>query len=116
MPNHCILTGNLGKDPDVFYSSDGKPVTTFSLAFQGSRKKTGWIKVTCFQKLAEIASKYLHKGAKIIVTGILDQSTWGKDPANQRTTLQIIAGSLEFIKTDGRGFDNGKPSDDNIPF
>ena len=69
MINNCILTGNLGADPEIFYSSEGEPIATFNLAFQSSKKKTGWIKVTCFQRLAETAERYLHKGARIAVIG-----------------------------------------------
>jgi single-strand DNA-binding protein len=45
MLNHTVLTGNLGADPEVFYSSEGNPVASFSLAFRSLKKKTGWIKV-----------------------------------------------------------------------
>ena len=69
MLNSCILTGNLGVDPEIFYSSEGEPVATFNLAFRSSKKKTGWIKITCFQRLAETAERYLHKGARIAVIG-----------------------------------------------
>ena len=48
MLNSCILTGNLGADPEVFYSSEGEPIATFNLAFQSSKKKTGWISVPVF--------------------------------------------------------------------
>ena len=48
MLNQCTLTGNLGADPEVFYSSEGNPVASFSLAFHSSKKKTGWIKVVWF--------------------------------------------------------------------
>ena len=44
MLNQTVLTGNLGADPEVFYSSDGNPVANFNLAFRSSKKKTGWIK------------------------------------------------------------------------
>ena len=108
MLNVCTLTGNLGADPEVFYSSDGKPIATFNLAFQSSKKKTGWIKVTCFGRLAEVASRYLHKGARIAVVGMFDQQHWQTDKGNQRSSLQLIANSIEFIKTDGRGFEEGK--------
>ena len=57
MLNQCTLTGNLGGDPEVFYSSEGSPVASFSLAFHSSKKKTGWIKVVCFQKLAEVTTR-----------------------------------------------------------
>ena len=115
MLNSCILTGNLGADPEVFYSSEGAPVATFNLAFRSSKKKTGWIKITCFRRLAEVAEKYLHKGARIGIVGTLDQQKWESDEGVQRSSFQLIANSLEFIKTDGRGFDEGQDKDDT-PF
>ncbi len=116
MLNQCTLTGNLGGDPEVFYSSDGSPVASFSLAFHSSKKKTGWIKVVCFQKLAEVTQKYLHKGARIAVIGTLDNHKWETDEGIQRSSFQIIANTLEFIKTDGRGFEGGEAKTDDIPF
>ena len=115
MLNQCTLTGNLGADPEIFYSSTGDPVASFSLAFHSSKKKTGWIKVVCFQKLADVAAKYLHKGARIAVIGTLDQHRWETDEGIQRTSFQLLANTLEFIKTDGRGFEKGQDTED-IPF
>ena len=108
MLNSCILTGNLGADPEIFYSSEGEPIATFNLAFQSSKKKTGWIKVTCFRKLAEVAERYLHKGARIGIVGTLDQQKWETDEGVQRSSFQLLCNSLEFIKTDGRGFEEGQ--------
>jgi single-strand DNA-binding protein len=115
MLNNCLLTGNLGADVEVFFSSEGEPVATFNLAFKSSKKKTGWIKVTCFKKLAEIAERHLHKGARIAVIGTLDQHKWETDEGQTRTSYQLIANSIEFIKTDGRGFEEGSDKD-NPPF
>ncbi len=115
MLNNCILTGNLGADVEVFYSSEGEPIATFNLAFKSSKKKTGWIKVTCFRKLAEVAEKYLHKGARIGIVGMLDQQKWESDEGVQRSSFQLIANSIEFIKTNGKGFDEGQDKDDT-PF
>jgi single-strand DNA-binding protein len=120
MLNQCTLTGNLGGDPEIFYSSQGDPVATFNLAFHSSKKKTNWIKVTCFHKLAEVSQKYLHKGARIAVIGTLDQQRWETDEGIQRSSFQLIANTLEFIKTDGRGFEEGKEKggepEEEIPF
>jgi len=73
MINQVILTGNLGGDPEEFFTGDGDPISKFSLAFQSSKDKTGWIRVVCFKRLAEIVSKHLHQGAKIAVVGKLQQ-------------------------------------------
>jgi len=105
MSNHIFLTGNLGGDPEVFFSGDGDPVATFNLAFKAGKDKTGWIKCTAFQKQAETVEKYLHKGARIVVFGRLDPQEWTSDDGTKHRSFQIIINSMEFIKTDGRGFD-----------
>lgn len=116
--NQCILTGNLGTDPDVRYSNEGTPVASFSLAFRSMKDKTSWVKVVCFNKMAEVAEKYLHKGAKVLVSGVLDQNKWETEDGQQRSAIQVIANNIEFIRTDGRGFEHesGQAHDDDVPF
>ena len=115
MLNNICLVGNLGGDPEIFYSSEkGEPIASFSLAFRMGQDKTGWVKVTCFNKTAEIAEKYLHKGAKIALSGHLSYDKWEAEDGSQRSQVQIIANGLDFIKTDGRGFDGQNP--DGTPF
>jgi single-strand DNA-binding protein len=113
--NTCVLTGNLGGDPDIHFSQNGEPVANFNLAFRAGKKRTGWIRVTAFNKLAEITEKHLHKGARIAVSGSLDHHKWESDQGESRSSIQMIAGSIEFIKTDGRGFEEGQNRDDT-PF
>ena len=115
MLNSCVLTGNLGADPETIYSHDGNPITSFTLAFRSGKDKTSWLKITCFNRLAEIAERHLHKGARIAVMGSLDQEKWQTNDGESRTSYKLIAHSLEFIKTDGRGFGDGQP-DDDAPF
>ena len=115
MLNNCLLTGNLGADPEVFYSSEGSPVASFNLAFRSTKKKTGWIRVVCFGRLAEVTEKYLHKGARIAVIGTVDQQKWETDEGVTRSSYQLISNSIEFVRTDGRGFEEGKDNDE-IPF
>ncbi len=114
--NQCILTGNLGQDPDIHYSQNGDPIASFSLAFRLSKDKTGWVKVVCFQKTAEVAETYLHKGAKILISATLDYNQWETQDGQQRNNLQLIANRIEFIKTDGRGFEGGHHDSDDPPF
>lgn len=116
MLNQIVLVGNLGADPEIFYSPEGNAVASFSLAFQGSKKeKTGWMKVVCFGRLAEISEKYLHKGARIAVSGNLDVDNWKNEEGRNRTTYKLICNSLESIRTDGRGFESGQDKEE-IPF
>jgi len=100
MLNSCILSCNLGADPEVFYSSEGDPVASFNLAFRSSKKKTGWIKITCFNRQAEVAERYLHKGARIAVSGYLDQQKWETDAkANGFAGREILLRFDCLIKT-----------------
>ena len=121
--NHCIVSGNLGNDPKSFFTPDGLPISSFDIAIKSGKDKTSWIRVATFDKLAELAVKHLHKGARIGVAGRIDQNKWTGDDGQQRTTYQIIASQLEFIKTDGRGFDQSQrhddasaPPDDDVPY
>lgn len=125
MLNQTVITGNLGDDPKEFFSPEGTTVTSFDLAFQAAKKKTCWIRVVTFNKLAEISAKYLHKGARIAISGTLDQNKWTDKDGNNHTTFQILGNSMEFIKTDGRGFnkeagaegeENTDPVIDDVPF
>ena len=72
--------------------------------------------MVCFHKLAEVTQKYLHKGARIAVIGTLDQHRWETDEGIQRTSFQLLANTLEFIKTDGKGFEGGEAQTEDVPF
>ena len=113
--NQVIITGNLGQDPETRYSQNGDPICTFNLAFRLSKDKTGWIKITCFGKTAEVAETYLHKGAKILLSATIDHNKWETEEGQQRSSIQLIANRIEFIKTDGRGFENGGNHDSDDP-
>jgi single-strand DNA-binding protein len=117
MLNQCVLSGNLGHDPETRYygESQDQPVTSFSLAFRASKTRTGWIRVVCFQRLAEVAEQYLHRGARVAVTGTLDQMEWEGEEGRKRTGFQLIAQSLEFIKINELGSEAEQPAVD-LPF
>jgi single-strand DNA-binding protein len=73
--------------------------------------------VVCFSRLAEIAEKHLHKGARIGVIGTLDQQKWEDQERVANSSFQLIGNSVEFVRTDGRGFEGNQQSgDDDIPF
>lgn len=90
MLNQLVLTGNLGNSPEIFYSSQGNPVASFNIAFKSSKKKTGWIKVVCFNRLAEVAEKYLKTGDRVSVIGTLDQQRWENEEGLARSSFQLI--------------------------
>ena len=126
--NQCVLTGNLGEDPKEFFTPDGVAITTFQMAFRSGKDKTSWIRVSCYNKQAEAAIKCLHKGARVGINGVLDQQKWTDNEGNQKTGYRLIANQIEFIKTDGRGFNketdgethgemgHGEAGSDDVPF
>jgi len=74
--------GRLTKDPAVKYTQNGKAVRNFTLAVDdgwGEQKKTHFIPVTCWEKLAEACGNNLVKGQKVTVSGKLTQRTYEKD-------------------------------------
>ena len=115
MLNQLVLSGNLGNSPEIFYSSEGNPVASFNIAFKSSKKKTGWIKVVCFNRLAEIAEKYLKTGDRVGVIGMLDQQKWENEEGLTRSSFQLIANSLEFIKISKKDVEEN-PDNDEVPF
>ena len=142
--NKVILVGNLGKDPEVRRMTSGDPVVNLSIATSetwrdkasGERKeKTEWHRVVIFNKnLADVAEKYLKKGAKVYVEGQLQTRKWtDKDGAEKYSTevvLQNFRGELTMLDGKGDGSGGGGRSgasespasfqrdemDDEIPF
>ena len=98
--NKVILIGNLGKDPETRNFQDGGKVVTFSVATSetwndkqsGERKeKTQWTNISVFNEaLAEIAERYLKKGAKVYVEGQLETRSWTKDGQNHYATDVVL--------------------------
>src|SRR6201996_9045978 len=120
--NKVILVGNLGKDPETRRMQSGDPVVNLSIATSetwrdkasGERKeKTEWHRVVIFNKnLAEVAEKYLRKGAKVYLEGSLQTRKWtdkdGQDKYSTEVVLQNFNGTLVML--DGRsGGGDGAP-------
>ncbi|ALS97018.1 single-stranded DNA-binding protein [Lacimicrobium alkaliphilum] len=96
--NKVILVGNLGQDPEVRYTANGKAVANLSLATSESWKdqsgqiqeKTEWHRVVLFGKLAEIAGEYLRKGSQIYVEGKLQTRKWQDQQGQDKYTTEIV--------------------------
>lgn len=95
--NKVILVGNLGRDPEVRYTSDGKPVANFTLATterwndpSGERReKTEWHRIVVWGKQAEIAGEYLKKGRQVFIEGSLQTREWTDRDNNKRQTTEV---------------------------
>jgi single-strand DNA-binding protein len=105
MLNKIMLIGNLGRDPELNVTSDGTPVTKFSLAVNrntktstGERKEeTEWFNIVAWRQLAEICERYLHKGSKIYIEGRLTQRKYTDREGVQRTSVEVIASDMQML-------------------
>ncbi len=99
MGNVAVITGRLGKDPEMVPYGDGKNLCKFSMATDdgwGENKKTNWHRITVFGKTAELCNQYLSKGRMCQVVGRIDYDSYEKDGIKRYTT-DIIADSVEFL-------------------
>ncbi|MCP3466735.1 single-stranded DNA-binding protein [Bradyrhizobium sp. CCGUVB23] len=117
--NKVILVGNLGKDPEIRRTQDGRPIANLSVATSetwrdkatGERKeKTEWHRVVIFNEgLAKVAEQYLKKGAKVYVEGALQTRKWtdqsGAEKYSTEVVLQGFSSNLTML--DGRGGGGG---------
>lgn len=117
--NKVILVGNLGKDPEVRNTQDGSKIVNLTLATSetwndrasGEKKeKTEWHRVVIFNdRTAEVAERFLKKGAKIYVEGSLQTRKWTDQQGQERYTTEIVIGRFngQLTMLDTRGGESG---------
>jgi single-strand DNA-binding protein len=120
--NKVILVGNLGRDPEVRQTQDGKPVVNLSVATSENwrdrasgerRERTEWHRVVIFNdRLADVAQKYLRKGSKVYLEGQLQTRKWSDQSGQERYTTEVVLGQFrgELTMLDGRGEGGGMGS------
>lgn len=125
--NKVILVGNLGQDPEVRYTSQGKAVTAISLATSESYKdkqgqqqdSTEWHRVVFFDKLAEIAGEYLRKGSQVYVEGQLRARKWTDQQGQEKYTTEILVngfnGTLQMLGGKVEGAQSKQPAPQAAP-
>ena len=134
--NRVFLIGNLGADPEIRRTQDGRPIANLRIATSeswrdkstGERKeKTEWHTVVIFSEpICKVAEQYLRKGSKVYIEGGLQTRKWtdkdGKDRYSTEVVIQAFGGALTML--DGKS-DNAPPSrvagkgddmNDDVPF
>jgi single-strand DNA-binding protein len=104
-----ILIGNLGSDPEMRYTPDGKSVTSFRMAtnrrFRTSggetKEETDWFRVTVWGKQAEQCNQFLGKGRQVYVDGRLHARDWQGQDGQTRTSLEVTADRVVFLGRPG---------------
>jgi len=124
--NKVILVGNLGKDPEIRRTQDGRPIANLRIATSETwrdkstgerRERTEWHSVVIFnENLCKVAEQYLRKGSKVFIEGALQTRKWqdqsGQDRYSTEVVLQGFNGNLTML--DGRaggGMQEGGQSD-----
>jgi single-strand DNA-binding protein len=98
--NKVILIGNLGADPEIRHTQDGRPIANLRVATSESwrdkasgerRERTEWHRVVIFnENLAKIAEQYLKKGAKVYLEGSLQTRKWEDQQGQERYSTEVV--------------------------
>lgn len=121
--NKVILIGNLGKDPEVRYLDNGVAVANISLATTENYKnkegekvsQTEWHDVVLWRGLAEVAEKYLKKGASVYIEGKIRTSKWVDKDDNNRYKTEIMADKMNMLSKSSNETALNNTEDD-LPF
>jgi single-strand DNA-binding protein len=119
--NKVILVGNLGADPEIRRTQDGRPIANLRLATTDTwrdkttgerRERTEWHRVVIFnENLAKVAEQYLKKGSKVYVEGQLQTRKWqdqqGQDRYSTEVVLQGFSSQLTMLDRAGGGSAGG---------
>jgi single-strand DNA-binding protein len=104
--NKVIIIGNLGNDPETRYMPSGGAVTNISVATSErwkdkqtgqQQERTEWHKVVFFNRLAEVAGEYLHKGSKVYVEGQIRTRKWQNQQGQDVYTTEIVAREMQML-------------------
>ena len=103
--NKIILLGNLGRDPQLRTTGKGNSVVTLSLATNrniktadgGERTETSWHRATVWGKMGEACVKYLTKGSRVYLEGVLQMKDWKDKEGIARKSAEINVDSIKFL-------------------
>jgi len=102
--NKVMIIGHLGRDPEMRFTSSGRPVAAFSVATthhgsdEGNRQEeTEWFHIVTWGGLAELCKKRLHKGSQVYVEGKLQTRHWEGAEGERHFRTEIVAQELIFL-------------------
>jgi single-strand DNA-binding protein len=138
--NKVILVGNLGKDPEIRRTQDGRPIANLSVATSDSwrdkatgerKEKTEWHRVVIFNEgLCKVAEQYLKKGAKVYIEGQLQTRKWTDQSGVEKYSTEVVlqgfnsnltmldgrsGGGTGSLGSDEQGGDFGSGGSQNAP-
>lgn len=115
--------GNLGRDPEKKQTNAGTAVVNFSVATtkrytkDGDQKEiTTWHNITCFDKVADLAEKYLKKGSQVFIQGELRTDTWDGEDGTKKYKTYIVADKIQFLSKLGEASERNEVSEQEPNF
>jgi single-strand DNA-binding protein len=120
--NRVMLIGNLGRDPEVRYTTTGTAVANFTMATTDKwtdpggeqKEKTEWHRIVVWAKQAEIAGQYLRKGRQVYVEGSLQTREWTDRDGNKKYTTEVRAQRFLMLGRPGDRPEQAAEQDDQI--
>lgn len=115
--NELTLIGHVGRDAEMKFTPEGKPVANFSVAYSENRGEddslTEWFEVETWEKLAETCNQFVSKGMQVMVKGRVLLDRWKDNDNINRSRLKVKAGKVLFLspKKDGQGVSDGSGSE-----
>src|SRR6266576_1217147 len=122
--NTITISGNITRDPEMRYTPSGVSKVTFGVAVNRSwrnqqtqdwEEQTSFFNVVAWRQLAENVGASLTKGARVVVTGRLEQRSWETDQGEKRSIVEIVAddvaASLRFATAEIHKVERSGPSD-----
>jgi len=103
--NKVMIIGNVGTDPEMRFTPNGNPVTSFRVATnwvyttpEGERKQeTEWFTVVAWNRLAENCNQFLGKGQRVYAEGRLRTRSWEGQDGQRRSRSEVIANRVLFL-------------------
>jgi single-strand DNA-binding protein len=118
--NKVTIIGNTGQEPEMRFTPNGKPVTSFSVATNWMytaqdgerRQETEWFNVVAWNRLAEQCNQFLAKGKLVYVEGRLHTRNWEGQDGQTHVRVEVIANRVIFLDRKGTGTFGDERTDD----
>ena len=104
MPDNSVtLVGNVTRDPELRFTPSGQAVATFGLAVNRRwqnrqsnewEEQTSFFDVKCWAQMAENVGESLHRGARVVVSGRLEQRSWETEQGDKRSKVEVVADEI----------------------
>jgi single-strand DNA-binding protein len=119
--NKAILIGNLTRDPEARTTPSGVAVTTFTIAVnrrftnQQGVREADFIPIVTWRQTAELCARYLSKGRKVAVEGMIQTRSYDAQDGTKRYVTEIVADNVEFLSPNQQGEQRPRSADVPLP-